>query len=185
VNPADPQRVNPGFKVGTYGFKSYPDRRVPVISVKAAQPVGASHSLPNMLKTEKVALPSITKREFEVWREIAQGSSTRLIAERLGLSMKTVDSHREHIKEKLIVAGLAPTLPKDHKGSKWSYTAWLVGLAYQFGIIRWQLLPEMAAEMTDEQRLMRVNALIFKKVWAKSGVDVELRGVPVPEISLP
>jgi DNA-binding NarL/FixJ family response regulator len=43
----------------------------------------------------------LSDREFEVFQLIGQGMSTREIARRLNLSMKTVGTHRLHIKEKL------------------------------------------------------------------------------------
>jgi DNA-binding NarL/FixJ family response regulator len=43
----------------------------------------------------------LTDREFEVFQLIGQGCSTRQIAEKLHLSVKTVEVHRTHIKEKL------------------------------------------------------------------------------------
>ena len=47
------------------------------------------------------SISTLTDRELEVFELIGQGLPTREIAERLHLSPKTVDSHREHIKEKL------------------------------------------------------------------------------------
>ncbi len=44
---------------------------------------------------------NLTDRELEVFELIGRGLPTREIAQRLHLSVKTVDSHREHIKEKL------------------------------------------------------------------------------------
>lgn len=46
-------------------------------------------------------IEKLTDREFEVFRLIGQGKSTRDIATQLHLSSKTVDVHRSHIKEKL------------------------------------------------------------------------------------
>lgn len=43
----------------------------------------------------------LTDREFEVFQMIGEGLGTRQIAERLNLSVKTVEVHRGHIKEKL------------------------------------------------------------------------------------
>jgi len=43
----------------------------------------------------------LTDREFEVFQLIGQGKSTRDIAQRLRLSMKTVEVHRANIKKKL------------------------------------------------------------------------------------
>jgi DNA-binding NarL/FixJ family response regulator len=47
------------------------------------------------------ALEELSDRELEVFQLIGQGASTRRIAERLGLSIKTIESHRENIKKKL------------------------------------------------------------------------------------
>jgi DNA-binding CsgD family transcriptional regulator len=44
---------------------------------------------------------ALTERELEVFRLIGKGVSTREISERLTLSMKTVDAHRRHMREKL------------------------------------------------------------------------------------
>jgi DNA-binding CsgD family transcriptional regulator len=46
-------------------------------------------------------MQALTDRELEVFELIGSGLSTREIAEKLHLSVKTVESHREHIKEKL------------------------------------------------------------------------------------
>ncbi len=46
-------------------------------------------------------IEKLTDREFEVFKLIGEGKSTRDIAQQLGLSSKTVDVHRGHIKEKL------------------------------------------------------------------------------------
>jgi len=47
------------------------------------------------------SLGDLTDRHLEVFRLLGKGLSTREIAERLHLSPKTVESHREHIKQKL------------------------------------------------------------------------------------
>jgi DNA-binding NarL/FixJ family response regulator len=49
------------------------------------------------------AVERLSDRELEVFELIGQGFGTREIAERLNVSMKTVETHREHIKEKLEV----------------------------------------------------------------------------------
>lgn len=46
-------------------------------------------------------LEILSDRELEVFNMIGQGKGTRQIAEELHLSIKTVESHRAHIKEKL------------------------------------------------------------------------------------
>lgn len=47
----------------------------------------------------------LSDRELEVFRLIGQGHGTRRIAEQLHLSIKTVESYREHIKEKMMLRG--------------------------------------------------------------------------------
>ena len=46
-------------------------------------------------------IEDLSDRELEVFNLIGQGHGTRPIAEKLHLSVKTIESHRAHIKEKL------------------------------------------------------------------------------------
>jgi DNA-binding NarL/FixJ family response regulator len=52
----------------------------------------------------------LTDRELEVFRMIGAGTSVKEIAEKLFLSGKTVEAHREHIKEKLNMKNSAELL---------------------------------------------------------------------------
>ena len=54
-------------------------------------------------------IEGLTDREFEVLQLIGQGKGTRQIAELLHLSVKTVEVHRLHIKDKLKIQD-APAL---------------------------------------------------------------------------
>lgn len=56
---------------------------------------GGTHRAPTY------GVESLTDRELEVLRLIGQGRSTRQIAEQLHLSIKTIETHRENIKQKL------------------------------------------------------------------------------------
>jgi DNA-binding NarL/FixJ family response regulator len=49
----------------------------------------------------ELMLDRLSDREFEIFRLLGEGHSTRSIAERLSLSPKTVDAHRANIKTKL------------------------------------------------------------------------------------
>lgn len=51
------------------------------------------------------ALEQLSDRELEVLEMLGDGLGSREIAERLRVSIKTVESHREHIKSKLGLAG--------------------------------------------------------------------------------
>lgn len=46
-------------------------------------------------------LDILSDRELEVFEQIGRGLSTRQIAQRMCVSIKTIESHREHIKRKL------------------------------------------------------------------------------------
>jgi DNA-binding NarL/FixJ family response regulator len=60
---------------------------------------------------------SLSDRELEVFREIGQGRSTRQIADKLCLSVKTVETHITHIKRKL---GLQSGTELQHRAILWS-----------------------------------------------------------------
>jgi DNA-binding NarL/FixJ family response regulator len=50
---------------------------------------------------EGLPIKHLSDRELEVFESIGQGMGTRQIAERLHLSIKTIEAHRENIKKKL------------------------------------------------------------------------------------
>jgi FixJ family two-component response regulator len=52
-------------------------------------------------------LSRLTPREHEVFEMMVRGSSSRQIAAKLGLSHKTVESHRSHILEKMEVGSVS------------------------------------------------------------------------------
>jgi DNA-binding NarL/FixJ family response regulator len=54
-----------------------------------------------LAKGDEEPVTALTERELEVFRLIGGGVSTREISDQLTLSMKTVDAHRRHIREKL------------------------------------------------------------------------------------
>jgi DNA-binding NarL/FixJ family response regulator len=60
------------------------------------------HRLVKTGTTEVVySIDSLSDREMEVFQLIGNGYGTRQIAARLNLSVKTIDSYREHLKLKL------------------------------------------------------------------------------------
>jgi DNA-binding NarL/FixJ family response regulator len=60
------------------------------------------HRIASSSRTEIVySIETLSDREMEVFQLIGGGYSTRQIAEKLGLSVKTIDSYREHLKLKL------------------------------------------------------------------------------------
>jgi DNA-binding NarL/FixJ family response regulator len=55
----------------------------------------------NKKRSGGLPMDRLTDRELEVFRMIGAGNSVKEIADKLFLSVKTVEAHREHIKEKL------------------------------------------------------------------------------------
>ena len=55
----------------------------------------------NRTTANRLPMDRLTDRELEIFRMIGAGESVKEIADKLFLSQKTVQAHREHIKEKL------------------------------------------------------------------------------------
>jgi DNA-binding NarL/FixJ family response regulator len=62
-------------------------------------------------------MDALSDRELEVFALLGQGHGTRAIAEKLNLSVKTVESHRAHIKEKL---NLTNAMELTHHAIQWA-----------------------------------------------------------------
>jgi len=58
-------------------------------------------STPQRAGTAKSSLARLTSREMEVLQLIAEGKANKESASELGISMKTVEKHRQHLMEKL------------------------------------------------------------------------------------
>ncbi len=65
-------------------------------------PPGIAHQVVSeMSQTARAQPPTLTDREKEIVRLIAGGATSRAIADRLTISVRTVDTHRANIMEKL------------------------------------------------------------------------------------
>lgn len=58
------------------------------------------------------SMDALSDRELEVFELLGQGLATRQIAQRLHLSVKTIDTHRENIKRKLNIANASELLQR-------------------------------------------------------------------------
>ncbi len=57
--------------------------------------------------TSNATPPELTEREREVLQLVAEGKTSKEIAEKLGITWKTAESHRTHIMEKLAIHDVA------------------------------------------------------------------------------
>ncbi|MBX7208944.1 MAG: response regulator transcription factor [Verrucomicrobiaceae bacterium] len=71
------------------------------VSEKMAAEILDSISRPHQQEGEAATIGKLTSREFEVLRLIGQGKDSHDIADTLHLSIKTVDTHRGNIRQKL------------------------------------------------------------------------------------
>jgi len=71
-----------------------------------------------VLSGSKAASPisGLSDRELEVFRAIGEGKSSREISGLLGVSIRTIDAHRTHIKEKL---GLRDAAELSYEAIRW------------------------------------------------------------------
>ncbi|MEJ2516044.1 MAG: response regulator transcription factor [Gammaproteobacteria bacterium] len=76
----------------------------------AGQYIGARHPATGS------PVDGLSDRELQVFRMIGDGQTTREIAQHLNLSVKTIETHRSHIKSKL---GLASSAALAHSASQW------------------------------------------------------------------
>ncbi len=106
----DRMLIRDALQIGVLGYllKSEEDERL----VAAVRAVASGKTYFSQLVTDCIhgeflgadpaaAQPVLTAREREVVRFVAEGESNKIIAERLGLSIKTVDAHRTAAMKKL------------------------------------------------------------------------------------
>ena len=106
----EPQNVNEAFEMGASGYvlKQAVDRElVPAIREVAAggryvdPELGAQLIAAEMAEQRRAEEDPLTDREREVLRLLALGHTNQEIAGKLYISVRTVESHRAHIMQKL------------------------------------------------------------------------------------
>jgi DNA-binding NarL/FixJ family response regulator len=83
---------------------------------KAVQAKLAEKFLGGQTLQNNSPLDALSDRELEVFRMIGEGRSTRQVAKRLSLSIKTIESHQEHIKQKLTLSSSTELV---HRAIEW------------------------------------------------------------------
>lgn len=106
---ADVPIVVRAFKAGASDFieKPYSDQLL-LDSVQAAlERAGQARQGDQVLAAVQARLDALTPRERDVFVPLAQGLNNREIAERLGISVKTVDLYRGRVMKRLQAGSLA------------------------------------------------------------------------------
>src|SRR6266545_941429 len=109
---ADQQQAQGAFEAGSRGFLwkgadqgelleaiRTVERGANYLSVQVSAPAGRNGGSSN--GGERRSIESLSKRELEVMCFLASGMTNREIAEQLGISVKTIDTHRGHLLKKL------------------------------------------------------------------------------------
>lgn len=100
----DPGTIRSCFEAGAHGFMTKdadPDDLVHAVQAVAAGQRYVHPSLGALLARADVARQELTPREREVALLVARGLTSRQVAQRLFLSVRTVETHRARIMRKL------------------------------------------------------------------------------------
>lgn len=73
----------------------------------AGAPSPRSHVLVNRVERAQTPSTPLTTREREVLARIAAGMTSKEIASALGVALRTVNTHREHLAKKLSTSSVA------------------------------------------------------------------------------
>ncbi|MFT4266678.1 MAG: response regulator transcription factor [Xenophilus sp.] len=106
----NPEYVQRALQAGARGYvlKDAPASEiVAAIEAVAAGGTFLSPAVSKKLFRNQAARPLLTPRESEILSGLGRGESSKQIARRLGLSVRTVDAHRQSIKRRLGIEGQA------------------------------------------------------------------------------
>lgn len=106
----NPEYVNRAMQAGARGYvlKDAPsDEILNAIDAIAAGHTYLSDALRGRNLRSQAPRPVLSLRESQLMAALARGHSSRQIAETLGLSVRTVETHRQNIKRKLSLEGQA------------------------------------------------------------------------------
>ncbi len=106
----EPQYVIESFRAGARGYVLKDSPAQEIVAAIDAVMAGRRYftaSVAEALATASLPEPVLTQRECEVLELIADGRSNKEIAQRLDLSVRTVESHRINIKRKFDLDGTA------------------------------------------------------------------------------
>jgi DNA-binding NarL/FixJ family response regulator len=114
---ANQEYVSQALRVGAAGYllkdSTVPELELALRAVMRGEtylsPAVSRHVIEAYVRSAETDSPlqNLTPRQREVLKLIAEGGSTRDIAQRLGVSVKTVESHRAHLMDRLGIRDVA------------------------------------------------------------------------------
>jgi DNA-binding NarL/FixJ family response regulator len=105
-----PEYVSQAMQAGARGYVLKDSPALHIVSAIQSVAAGGTYLSPaiaNRLFGPKSAELSLSSREQEILRCLARGLASKQIAKALGISVRTVESHRQSIKRKLNIEGQA------------------------------------------------------------------------------
>jgi DNA-binding NarL/FixJ family response regulator len=106
----NPDYVHRALQAGARGYvlKDAPSQEIiTAIEAVTAGQVFLSPSVSGRMSRSQTPRPLLSQRECEILACIAKGHASKQVAEELGLSTRTVETHRQNIKRKLKLDGQA------------------------------------------------------------------------------
>mgnify|MGYP000320086582 CR=1 FL=1 len=106
----NPEHVHRALAAGAMGYvlKEAPAEEIvdAILAVAAGRPFLGTGLAARATRADG-ARPLLSQRESEILRGLARGLASRQIAEELGMSVRTVETHRQNIRRKLNLGGQA------------------------------------------------------------------------------
>ena len=106
----NPEYVNRALQAGARGYVLKDAPASDIIEAIACASAGGtflSAALARQTRCTQEQRPALSMRESEILACLSRGRSSRQIADELGMSVRTVESHRQNIKRKLNLEGQA------------------------------------------------------------------------------
>jgi DNA-binding NarL/FixJ family response regulator len=112
---AGAEHVEPALRAGAKGYIVKGSGLSALVSAIATVARGGSYVDPHASRAQRPAESLVTPREREVLALVAAGLSSGEIAAALDVSVKTVETHRANLLQKLAVPNVAALVDKAHR----------------------------------------------------------------------
>ncbi len=104
----DSERVVEALRLGARAYVSKASASREIVMAVEAVMAGAVYLSPGAGEPPAAAsAPALSRREREVLALVAEGLASKQIAQRLGITARTVEAHRENLREKLQLRSVA------------------------------------------------------------------------------